>query len=115
VFFIAAACAEGETLVRGAHELRVKESDRLAVMAEGLARLGVEHELLPDGIWIRGGAGFSGGTIDSHGDHRIAMAFAMASVRASGPLEIRDVANVATSFPGFVQTARSAGLQIDAA
>jgi 3-phosphoshikimate 1-carboxyvinyltransferase len=115
VVFIAAACAEGETLVRGAHELRVKESDRLAVMAEGLARLGVEHELLPDGIWIRGGAGFSGGTIDSHGDHRIAMAFAMASVRASGPLEIRDVANVATSFPGFVQTARSAGLQIDAA
>jgi 3-phosphoshikimate 1-carboxyvinyltransferase len=115
VFFIAAACAEGETLVRGAHELRVKESDRLAVMAEGLARLGVEHELLPDGMWIRGGSGFSGGVIDSHGDHRIAMAFAMASVRASGPLEIRDVANVATSFPGFVQTARSAGLQIDAA
>jgi 3-phosphoshikimate 1-carboxyvinyltransferase len=115
VFFIAAACAEGETLVRGAHELRVKESDRLAVMAEGLARLGVEHELLPDGIWIRGGSGFSGGVIDSHGDHRIAMAFAMASVRAAGPLEIRDVANVATSFPGFPQIARSAGLQIDAA
>jgi 3-phosphoshikimate 1-carboxyvinyltransferase len=115
VFFIAAACAEGETLVRGAHELRVKESDRLAVMAEGLARLGVEHELLPDGIWIRGGSGFSGGVIESHGDHRIAMAFAMASVRAAGPLEIRDVANVATSFPGFVQTARGAGLQIDAA
>ena len=115
VFFIAAACAEGETLLRGAHELRVKESDRLAVMAEGLARLGVEHELLPDGIWIRGGSGFSGGTVDSHGDHRIAMAFAMASARASGPLEIRDIANVATSFPGFVQTARSAGLQIDEA
>ena len=116
VLFIAAACAEGETLVRGAHELRVKESDRLAVMAEGLARLGVEHELLADGIWIRGGgSGFSGGVVDSHGDHRIAMAFAMASCRASGPLEIRDVANVATSFPGFVQTARSAGLQIDAA
>jgi prephenate dehydrogenase/3-phosphoshikimate 1-carboxyvinyltransferase len=115
VFFVAAACAEGETLVRGAHELRVKESDRLAVMAEGLGRLGVEHELLPDGIWIRGGAGFSGGSIDSHGDHRIAMAFAVASVKASGPLEIRDVANVATSFPGFVQTARSAGLQIDEA
>jgi len=114
VFFIAAACAEGETLLRGAHELRVKESDRLAVMAEGLARLGVEHELLPDGIWIRGGSGFSGGTIDSHGDHRIAMAFAVASARATGPLEIRDVANVATSFPGFVDTARSAGLQIDA-
>ncbi len=114
VFFIAAACAEGETLVRGAHELRVKESDRLAVMAEVTEALGVEHELLPDGLWIRGGSGFSGGTIDSHGDHRIAMAFAVASTRASGPLEIRDVANVATSFPGFVQTARSVGLQIDA-
>jgi 3-phosphoshikimate 1-carboxyvinyltransferase len=115
VFFIAAACAEGETLVRGAHELRIKESDRLAVMAEGLGALGVEHELLPDGIWIRGGQGFSGGTIDSHGDHRIAMAFAVASTMATGQLEIRDVANVATSFPGFVETARRAGLQIEVA
>ncbi|MEJ1966555.1 MAG: 3-phosphoshikimate 1-carboxyvinyltransferase [Gammaproteobacteria bacterium] len=115
VFFIAAACAEGETLVRGAHELRVKESDRLAVMAEGLGALGVEHELLPDGIWIRGGKGFSGGSIDSHGDHRIAMAFAVASTMATGQLEIRDVANVATSFPGFVEIARRAGLQIEEA
>jgi 3-phosphoshikimate 1-carboxyvinyltransferase len=114
VFFIAAACAEGETLVRGAHELRVKESDRLAAMAQGLARLGVEHELLADGLWIRGGNGFSGGSIDSHGDHRVAMAFAIASARASGPVEIRDVSNVATSFPGFVQTAQSVGLLIEA-
>ena len=114
MFFIAASCAEGETLVRGAHELRVKESDRLAAMAQGLGRLGVEHELLADGLWIRGGAGFSGGSVDSHGDHRIAMAFAVASARASGPSEVRDVANVATSFPGFVQTARSVGLQLDA-
>lgn len=113
VFFIAASCAEGETLVRGAHELRVKESDRLAAMAQGLGRLGVEHELLADGLWIRGGAGFSGGSVDSHGDHRIAMAFAVASARASGPVEVRDVANVATSFPGFVQTARGVGLQIE--
>ena len=114
VFFIAASCAEGETLVRGAHELRVKESDRLAAMGEGLGRLGVEHELLADGLWIRGGSGFSGGSVDSHGDHRVAMAFAVASARASGPLEIRGVTNVATSFPGFVQTARSVGLQIEA-
>jgi 3-phosphoshikimate 1-carboxyvinyltransferase len=114
VFFIAAACAEGETLVRGAHELRVKESDRLAAMAQGLGRLGVEHELLADGMWIRGGTGFSGGSIDSHGDHRVAMAFAVASARASGPVEIRDVANVATSFPGFVQTLQGIGLQIEA-
>lgn len=113
-FFIAAACAEGESLVRGAHELRAKKSDRLAAMAQGLGRLGVEHELLPDGLWIRGGSGFSGGSVDSFGDHRIAMAFAVAGSRAAGPLEIRDVANVATSFPGFVQTAQSVGLQIEA-
>lgn len=113
IFFIAAACAEGETLVRGALELRVKESDRLAVMAEGLGQLGVEHQLLDDGLWIRGGAGFGGGTIDSHGDHRIAMSFAVASLRARAPIEIRDVANVATSFPGFVETARRAGLRIE--
>jgi len=113
VFFIAAACAEGETLVRGAQELRVKESDRLATMARGLEQLGVEHRLLPDGIWIRGGR-LGGGTIDSHGDHRVAMAFAVASLKASAPLEILDVDNVATSFPGFVRTARQLGLRIQA-
>lgn len=113
ILFIAAACAKGETVLRGAHELRVKESDRLAVMAEGLGRLGVEHELLPDGIRIQGGSGFRGGRIDSHGDHRIAMSFAVASLRANGPVEIEDVANVATSFPGFVATARRAGLSVE--
>jgi prephenate dehydrogenase/3-phosphoshikimate 1-carboxyvinyltransferase len=114
VFFIAAACAEGDTLVRGAEELRVKETDRLAAMAEGLGRLGVEHELLPDGLKVRGRGGFQGGTVDSHGDHRIAMAFAIASLRAEAPIEVLDVANVATSFPGFVELARSAGLAIEA-
>jgi prephenate dehydrogenase/3-phosphoshikimate 1-carboxyvinyltransferase len=114
VFFIAAACAEGETLVRGALELRIKESDRLAAMAAGLARLGVELELLADGVWIRGATdGFGGGSIESHGDHRIAMAFATAAVRARGPIEIRDVASVATSFPNFVASAREVGLQIE--
>jgi 3-phosphoshikimate 1-carboxyvinyltransferase len=113
VFFVAAACAEGETLVRGALELRVKESDRLAAMAEGLGRLGVEHDLLPDGLWIRGRGELTGATLESHGDHRIAMAFTVASLRASEPLEILDVANVATSFPGFVTTARTAGLVIE--
>jgi cyclohexadieny/prephenate dehydrogenase / 3-phosphoshikimate 1-carboxyvinyltransferase len=112
VFFIAAACAEGETLVRGAEELRVKETDRLAAMADGLTALGVENTLHPDGLWIRGGDGFSGGTVDSRGDHRIAMAFAVASLRARDPVEILDVANVATSFPGFVEIARAAGLRI---
>ena len=92
----------GETLVRGALELRVKESDRLAAMAEGLSVLGVEHQLLPDGLWIRGAEASAAARIDSRGDHRIAMAFAVAALRARAPIEIADVANVATSFPGFV-------------
>jgi 3-phosphoshikimate 1-carboxyvinyltransferase len=112
VFFVAAACAEGETLVRGAEELRVKETDRLAAMADGLTVLGVENELYSDGLWIRGGNGFKGGTVDSRGDHRIAMAFAVASLRAESEIEILDVANVATSFPGFVELSRSVGLHI---
>jgi 3-phosphoshikimate 1-carboxyvinyltransferase len=114
-FFVAAAVAEGETLVRGALELRVKESDRLAAMAQGLTVLGVENQLLDDGLWIRGGSGFGGGTIESHGDHRIAMAFAVAGLAARSPIEILDVANVATSFPGFVELARAAGLPIEVA
>ena len=113
VFFIAAACAEGETLVRGAEELRVKETDRLAAMARGLSVLGVENRLLPDGLWIRGGDGFTGGIVDSCGDHRIAMSFAVAGLRARGEIEILDIANVATSCPGFVELARAAGLQIE--
>ncbi len=116
VFFIAAACADGETLVRGAGELRVKESDRLSVMSAGLAQLGVEHELLADGMRIRGrpeGAAFATGRVHSHGDHRIAMSFAIASLRAAGPIEIDDTANVATSFPGFAALARSVGLHLE--
>lgn len=110
--FIAAACARGETVVTGAEELRVKESDRIAVMAEGLHTLGINAEARPDGMRITGGH-LGGGRIDSHGDHRIAMAFAIASARAGGPIEIADVANVATSFPGFLATAREAGLEIE--
>jgi 3-phosphoshikimate 1-carboxyvinyltransferase len=113
VLFIAAALAEGETLVRGALELRVKESDRLAAMAAGFAALGVEHQLLPDGLWIRGANSLAGGAVDSRGDHRIAMAFAVAALRAQAPIEIADVANVATSFPGFVRMARAAGVKIE--
>jgi 3-phosphoshikimate 1-carboxyvinyltransferase len=109
VLFIAAACARGTTRVTGAAVLRVKESDRIAVMAEGLTTLGIQTEVLPDGIIIRGGE-LQGGPIDSHGDHRIAMSFAVASVRAKGMIEIADVANVATSFPGFVDVASRAGL-----
>jgi len=110
-FFIAAACADGETRVAGAEELRVKESDRIAVMARGLDALGVRNEVLADGLRIEGGP-FGGGVVDSHGDHRVAMSFAVASLRASAPIEIRDVANVGTSFPGFAATARSVGLRL---
>jgi 3-phosphoshikimate 1-carboxyvinyltransferase len=111
VFFIAAACAEGQTTVTGAAELRVKESDRLAVMAEGLKAVGVSCELLPDGMRIQGG-GLRGGRVHSHGDHRIAMAFAVAATRATEPIRVDDVANVGTSFPGFAALARSVGLAV---
>jgi 3-phosphoshikimate 1-carboxyvinyltransferase len=115
VLFIAAACAEGETLITGAEELRVKESDRIAAMGAGLGAMGVEHEALPDGMRIAGrgtGTVFSGGEVDSFGDHRIAMSFAVASLRAAKTIVIRDVANVATSFPNFVALARSVGLYV---
>jgi len=112
VFFVAAACAEGETLVRGALELRVKETDRLAAMAQGLTVLGVRNELLDDGLWIRGDGGFGGGTIDSHGDHRIAMAMAVAAQVAEGGIHIGDCDNVATSFPGFLELANGAGFDL---
>lgn len=109
--FIAAACAEGETVLTGAEELRVKESDRIAVMAQGLKILGVDARETPDGIVIRGGE-IGGGEVDSHGDHRIAMAFAMAGLRAGAPIVIRDCKNVATSFPGFPPLAMQAGLSL---
>lgn len=111
-FFVAAACAEGETLVTGAEELRVKESDRIAVMARGLDVLGVRNEVLKDGLRIEGGP-YGGGVVESSGDHRVAMSFAVASLRASAPIEIRDTANVATSFPGFAVLARSVGLAVE--
>jgi 3-phosphoshikimate 1-carboxyvinyltransferase len=114
VLFIAAASAIGRTVVTGAAELRVKESDRLAVMAEGLSALGIANELSADGITIEGGR-FGPGRVDSHGDHRIAMAFAIASLNATGVIDIDDVANVATSFPGFVDVARRAGLNVESA
>lgn len=110
--FIAAACAQGETKLTGAHELRVKESDRIAVMAAGLKRLGIAVEETPDGIIIQGGT-LSGGEVVSNGDHRIAMAFAMSALRASGPVIIRDCKNVATSFPDFVPQAARVGLAIN--
>ncbi len=111
VLFVAAACAEGETVLRGAEELRVKESDRIEAMAVGLRTLGIDVETFPDGLRIVGGK-LGSGEIDSHGDHRIAMAFAVAALRARGPIVIADCANVATSFPGFVELANQAGMQL---
>ena len=109
--FVAAACAEGETVLTGAEELRVKESDRIQVMADGLIKMGVKAEPTHDGIVIQGGP-MRGAEVDSHGDHRIAMSFAMAALRAQEPVVVNDCANVNTSFPGFVALARTAGLNI---
>ncbi len=112
VLFVAAACASGTTRLGGAAELRVKESDRIQVMADGLATLGIEAEVLDDGLIVQGGR-LGGGRVDSHGDHRIAMAFSVAALKASGNIEIADCANVDTSFPGFVGLARGAGFRIE--
>ena len=111
VIFVAAACASGRTVLTGAEELRVKESDRIQVMADGLQALGVQAQPTPDGMIIEGGP-IGAGRVDSHGDHRIAMAFAMAALRAQGAIEIDDCANVNTSFPDFVGLAARAGLAI---
>ncbi|MGD8265115.1 MAG: 3-phosphoshikimate 1-carboxyvinyltransferase, partial [Chromatiales bacterium] len=97
VLFVAAACAEGKTVLTGAGELRVKESDRIQVMADGLQALGVDAEPTPDGMVIRESS-ISGGHVNSYGDHRIAMAFTIAALRASGQITIDDCANVNTSF-----------------
>ncbi|MDH1444249.1 bifunctional prephenate dehydrogenase/3-phosphoshikimate 1-carboxyvinyltransferase [Pseudomonas sp. GD03721] len=111
VLFVAAACAEGRTVLRGAEELRVKESDRIQVMADGLIALGVKAEPTPDGIIIEGGA-IGGGEVWAHGDHRIAMSFSVASLRASAPIRIHDCANVATSFPNFLALSAEVGINV---
>lgn len=111
VLFVAAACAQGETVLTGAGELRVKESDRIQVMADGLGVLGVDARPTDDGIVIRGGT-IGGGRVASHGDHRIAMAFTVAGLQAGGVIRIDDCANVDTSFPGFVARAVDAGCRV---
>lgn len=111
ILFIAAACAQGETRLTGAAELRMKESDRIQVMAKGLQTLGIDAQPTSDGMVIQGGK-IQGGVIHSHGDHRIAMAFTIASLGASEPIFIEDCANVATSFPNFVPLARQAGIDL---
>lgn len=113
VLFIAAACAQGQTVLRGAEELRVKESDRIAAMAEGLTTLGVANEVLEDGIIIEGGT-LGGGEIRTHMDHRIAMAFAIAALRSEQEIVVLDCDHVATSFPRFDELAARLGLRIAA-
>lgn len=111
VLFIAAACAQGRTVLRGAEELRVKECDRIQVMADGLTTLGVQVETLADGIVIDGGP-MGGGEVWAHGDHRIAMSFSVASLRATQPIHIHDSQHVATSFPNFLALCADVGMHV---
>ncbi|NQY26856.1 MAG: 3-phosphoshikimate 1-carboxyvinyltransferase [Piscirickettsiaceae bacterium] len=110
--FVAAACAEGQTVLTGAEELRVKESDRIQAMADGLTILGIDAKSTKDGIIINGGV-IGNGEVESHDDHRIAMSFAIAGLQAGGSIQINDCANVATSFPNFIELANEAGLEIE--
>jgi len=112
--FIAAAVASGRTVIRGAAELRVKESDRIATMATGLRALGAIIEETPDGAIIHGGR-LGAGTVESHLDHRIAMSFAVAGLVATGPVQINDCRHVATSFPGFLELAKGCGFALQTA
>lgn len=111
IICIAAACASGTTTLHGAAELRFKESDRIAAMIEGLQQMGIQAEAFADGFSIEGGV-IQGGTVDSHGDHRIAMAFAIAGQVSMNAIEINDCLNVKTSFPDFMITARQTGMDI---
>jgi len=113
--FIAATCATGTTVLTGAEELRVKESDRIQVMIDGLQVLGVDAKGTEDGAIIQGlgsQGSMGGGEVISHGDHRIAMSFAIASLRSSESIKILDCANVATSFPGFIELAQNCGIKV---
>ncbi|MDC9725268.1 MAG: 3-phosphoshikimate 1-carboxyvinyltransferase [Gammaproteobacteria bacterium] len=110
--FVAAACAEGQTVLTGAEELRVKESDRIQAMADGLQILGIDAQSTEDGIIINGGV-IGSGEVESHDDHRIAMSFAIAGLQAGGTIVVNDCANVATSFPNFVSLANEAGLELE--
>ena len=112
IIFIAAACARGQTTLKGARELRLKESDRIGAMVDGLNELGIEAEGFDDGILIKGGT-MQGGVVDSRGDHRIAMSFAVAGAVSNAPITIENCANVATSFPTFVSTANKLHFRLE--
>jgi 3-phosphoshikimate 1-carboxyvinyltransferase len=111
VIMVAAASARGDTVLTNAAELRVKESDRIEAMANGLSRLGIKVSTRKDGMTVTGGP-LTGGEVDSFGDHRIAMAFAVAALNAKEPVRVKDTLNVNTSFPGFVDMASAVGMTI---
>jgi len=111
IIFIACACAKGQTILRKAKELRYKESDRIMTMAKGLKSLGIESELYDDGICLQGGS-LQGGEVDSHGDHRIAMAFLIAGAVAKTSILVKNCANITTSFPNFLELANEIKLTI---
>jgi 3-phosphoshikimate 1-carboxyvinyltransferase len=113
VLFVAAAAATGSTVFSGIGELRVKESDRIAAMAEGMRKLGITVDESPDGAVVHGGD-FTGGTVESFGDHRVAMSLAVAGTIAGGEVVVRNVAAVDTSFPGFCACLASIGADIQA-
>ncbi len=113
VLLVAAACAQGTTVLSNAEELRFKESDRIQAMADGLQTLGVTVQVTADGMRVQGQPSFSGGVVDSQHDHRIAMAFAVAALRATAPITLQACETVATSFPGFVELASTAGMTIE--
>ncbi|ODS24660.1 3-phosphoshikimate 1-carboxyvinyltransferase [Candidatus Endobugula sertula] len=112
VLFIAAACATGKTILTGAEELRVKESDRIQVMADGLQTLGINAQSTPDGMIIEGGE-ITGGQVETHDDHRIAMSFTMAALKSTGPITVNNCSHVATSFPSFVALTQQLGISIE--
>ena len=111
--FVAAAAAKGKTTFSGLEELRVKESDRISAMADGLRRLGIQVEETPDGAVVHGGR-FMGGDVESYHDHRVAMSLAIAGTIADGEVLVRGVDNVDTSFPGFKDLMTSLGAHITA-
>ena len=112
--FIAAACASGRTILRGAEELRVKESDRIAVMVEAINALGGQAQATPDGVIIEGVTSFTGGiSLPSCHDHRIAMSCVIAALRCTKDITITDCATVNTSFPHFAQLVSQVGLIVD--
>jgi 3-phosphoshikimate 1-carboxyvinyltransferase len=114
-FAAAAACAQGPSTVTGAEELRYKESDRIAALCSELRAVGVEAQETPDGFILPGAGAPTGGAVDPHGDHRLAMALAVAGLAARAPLTVRDAQITAESFPDFAGVLRSLGAHLETA